>query len=83
MTFLFSNTKTTITKEKFEELNIPAINVRQVVGDILETDPIIGVPVDGVTNDLRDWARTLKYKVKLWVVSKFVEFNKAKCKYCV
>lgn len=64
------------TKEKFEELNIPAINVRQVVGDILETDPIIGVPIDGVTNDLRDWARTLRYKVKLWVVSKFVEFNK-------
>lgn len=64
------------TKEKFEDLNIPAINVRQVVGDILETDPIIGVPIDGITNDLRDWARTLKYKVKLWVVSKFVEFNK-------
>jgi hypothetical protein len=64
------------TKEKFEDLNIAAINVRQVVGDILETDPIIGVPIDGVTNDLRDWARTLKYKVKLWVVSKFVEFNK-------
>ena len=64
------------TKEKFEDLNIVAINVRQVVGDILETDPIIGVPIDGVTNDLRDWARTLKYKVKLWVVSKFVEFNK-------
>jgi hypothetical protein len=64
------------TKEKFEDLNIVAINVRQVVGDILETDPIIGVPIDGITHDLRDWARTLKYKVKLWVVSKFVEFNK-------
>lgn len=63
------------TKEKFEELDIAAVNVRQVVGDILETDPIIGVPIDGVTNDLRDWARTLKYKVKLWVVSKFVELN--------
>lgn len=64
------------TKEKFEELNIAEINVRQVVGDILETEPIIGVPIDGITNDLRDWARTLKYKVKLWVISKFVEFNK-------
>lgn len=63
------------TKEKFEDLNIAAINVRQIIGDILETDPIIGVPIDGITNDLRDWARTLKYKVKLWVVSKFVEFN--------
>ena len=64
------------TKEKFDDLNIAEINVRQVVGDILETDPIIGVPIDGVTNDLRDWARTLKYKVKLWVVNKFVELNK-------
>lgn len=64
------------TKEKFEELNIAEINVRRVVGDILETEPIIGIPIDGVTNDLRDWARTLRYKVKLWVVNKFVEFNK-------
>lgn len=63
------------TKEKFDELNIAEINVRQVVGDILDTEPIIGVPIDGVTNDLRDWARTLKYNVKLWVVSKFVELN--------
>lgn len=63
------------TREKYEDLNIAQINVRQVIGDILETDPIIGVPIDGITNDLRDWARTLKYKVKLWVVSKFVEFN--------
>lgn len=63
------------TKEKFDDLNIAEINVRQVVGDILETDPIIGVPIDGISNDLRDWARTLKYKVKLWVVNKFVELN--------
>lgn len=63
------------TKEKFDELDIAEINVRQVLGDILDTDPIIGVPIDGVTNDLRDWARTLKYKVKLWLVNKFVEFN--------
>lgn len=62
-------------KEKFAELDIDAINVRKIVGDILETEPIIGVPIDGVTNDLRDWARTLKYKVKLWVVNKYVEFN--------
>lgn len=41
----------------------------------LDADPIIDVPIDGVTNDLRDWARTLKYKVKLWLVNKFVEFN--------
>jgi hypothetical protein len=64
------------TKEKFDDLNIAEINVRQVVGDILETEPIIGIPIDGITDDLKEWARTLKYKVKLWVVSKFVELNK-------
>ena len=63
------------TKEKFEDLGIPAINVRQVVGDILESEPIIGIPIDGISNDLRDWARTLKSKVKLWVISKFVALN--------
>lgn len=64
------------TKEKFDDLNIAEINVRQVVGDILETEPIIGMPIDGVTNDLKDWARNQKHKVKLWVVNKFVELNK-------
>ena len=64
------------TKEKFNDLNIAEINVRQVIGDILESDPIIGIPIDGVTNDLKEWARTLKYNVKLWVVNKFVELNK-------
>jgi len=62
-------------KEKFDELNIPEINVRQVLGDILDTAPVIGVPIDGVTNDLRDWARNQKYKVKLWLINKFVQFN--------
>jgi hypothetical protein len=64
------------TKEKFADLDIAEINVRRVVGDILETEPIIGVPIDGISNDLREWARTLRYSVKLWVVNKFVEINK-------
>lgn len=63
------------TKEKFEELNIHPLHVRKILDDILETEPIIGIPIDGITNDLRDWARTLSSKVKLWIVSKFVEFN--------
>lgn len=64
------------TREKFNDLGIAEINVRQVVGDILESDPIIGILIDGITNDLKEWARTLKYNVKLWVVNKFVELNR-------
>jgi Restriction Enzyme Adenine Methylase Associated len=63
------------TKEKFDDLGIAAVNVRQILGDILESDPIVGIPIDGVTNDLKDWARTLKYNVKLWIVNKFIELN--------
>lgn len=63
------------TKEKFEDLSISAVNVRQVIGDILESEPIIGIPIDGIKNDLRDWAKTLRHDVKLWIVSKFVELN--------
>jgi hypothetical protein len=65
----------TYIQEKFEELNILPINVRQVVGDILESDPLIGMPIDSTSQDLEDWARTLKNHVKLWEVQKFVEFN--------
>lgn len=63
------------TREKFDDLNIYALHVRKVLDDILETEPIIGIPIDGITNDLRDWARTLSSKVKLWIVNKFVELN--------
>lgn len=63
------------TREKFDELNISEIDVRKSIGDIMETEPIIGIPIDGVTNDLRDWALTQRYNVKLWVVNKFVELN--------
>ncbi len=63
------------TREKFEELQISTVNVRQVVGDILETNPSVGMPIDGIKDDLRDWAKTLKNEVKLWVISKFVEMS--------
>jgi len=62
-------------QEKFSELGIAEINVRKVVGEILENDPVIGIPIDDVSNDLKDWARTLRFNVKLWIIRKFVDFN--------
>jgi len=64
-----------ITKEKFSELNIKEIDIRRVLSDILDKHPIIGIPIDTVTDDLKAWARTLKYDVKLWRINKFVEFK--------
>jgi Restriction Enzyme Adenine Methylase Associated len=63
------------TKEKFSNLGITSVNVRKVIRDILQDDPIIGIPIDYIPNDLKEWARQQKHKVKLWIISKFVEFN--------
>jgi hypothetical protein len=64
-------------KEKFTNLGIASVDIRKVIRDILETDPIIGIPIDHIPSDLKDWARQQRHNVKLWIVSKFIEFNNA------
>ncbi len=63
------------TKEKFNEQGIKEINVRKALAEILEFEPQIGIPIDAISGDLKEWARTLKYNVKLWRITKYVEFN--------
>jgi hypothetical protein len=63
------------TKEKFDDESIKEIDIRKVLGEIFEKPPIIGMPIDAITNDLRDWAATLKNDVKLWIVRKYVQFG--------
>lgn len=62
-------------KEKFEENNIKPIDVRKVLSDIVSKDPIIGIPIDYVSNDLKDWSNTQRFEVKLWVISKYAELT--------
>jgi hypothetical protein len=62
-------------KEKFEENNIEPIDVRKVLSDIVSKDPIIGIPIDYVSNDLKDWSNTQRFEVKLWVISKYAELS--------
>jgi hypothetical protein len=71
-------TEDTSTKEKFDDESIKEIDIRKVLGEIFEKAPIIGMPIDAVTNDLRDWAATLKNDVKLWIVQKYVQFGNPK-----
>ena len=61
--------------EIFADENIDTIDIRRVLDEILETEPIIGMPIDSVSNDLREWAATLKTDVRLWIVKKYVEFG--------
>jgi len=63
------------TKEKFNDALIDEIDVRKVLGEILQTAPIVGMPIDEVNNDLREWASTFKTGMKIWIVSKFVELG--------
>ena len=71
-------TEDTSTKEKFDDESIKEIDIRKVLGEIFEKAPIIGMPIDAVTNDLRDWAATLKNDVKLWIARKYVQFGNPK-----
>ena len=63
------------TREKFAEQKIKEIDVRKILSEILNKEPIIGLPIDAVSGDLKEWARTLKYNVKLWTITKYVDFN--------
>jgi len=62
-------------KEKFKEEKIKEINIRKVLGEILSKPPVIGMPIDRISPDLREWAGTLRNDVRLWLVRKFIEFG--------
>jgi hypothetical protein len=61
--------------EKFTDEGIEVIDIRRVLGGILEANPTVGMPIDAISSDLREWASTLKVSVKLWIVRKHVEFG--------
>lgn len=60
---------------KFEDFGIGEIDIRQFLARIFEGKPVVGIPIDEVGSDLREWAQTLKVEVRLWVVRKLVEFG--------
>lgn len=62
-------------KEKFKEEKIKEIDIRKVLGEILSKSPVIGMPIDKISQDLKDWAGTLRNDVRLWLVRKYIEFG--------
>lgn len=64
--------------EKFEDEGIQEIDIRKVLADILDKPPILGMPIDSVSADLKEWAETLKVDVRLWIVRKYTEFGNSK-----
>lgn len=64
--------------EKFQEENIKPINIRKVLGEILKKPPIIGIPIDNISKDLEQWAKSLRNDIRIWVVKKYIEFGNSK-----
>ena len=62
-------------KEKFEDEGIKEIDIRKVIEEILVKPPIVGMPIDSVSNDLKGWAETLRNDVRLWSVKKYIQFG--------
>lgn len=61
--------------DRFTDEGIAEIDVRRELQKIIATEPVIGMPIDKVERDLRDWAETVKADVRLWIVRKYVEFG--------
>ncbi len=47
--------------------------IRDVLGEIFGKSPIIGMPIDSISNDLWNWSETLKSNVKMCIVKQYVE----------
>jgi hypothetical protein len=67
-----------VLRDRIEELGIQAIDIRHVLTETFEKPPIIGMPIDSISNDLRQWAQTLKNEVRLWIVRKLVDLRNPK-----
>ncbi len=62
-------------KEKFSDEGIQEIDVRKVLNEIFQRNPVIGLLIDRRTEDLVVWSSTLRYKVEIWEVKKYTQFD--------
>jgi hypothetical protein len=62
----------------FEEAKIHQMDVRKVLDEIVSQEPIIGMPIDDVWKDLEAWANTLRVKVRLWLLRKYIDLENSK-----
>ncbi len=65
-----------VIRRKFEDEGIEPIDIRKVLDEILATQPLLGMPIDAVSADLREWASTsVKIETKLWIIRKHVDLE--------
>jgi len=57
------------------EIEIEEINIHGTINKILKKSPIVALPIDFIPNDLKDWTKTLKVEVIVWLIEKYVDIN--------
>ena len=62
-------------KDLLSEIDIEEINIHGSVNNILKSPPIVALPIDFIPNDLKDWTKTLKVEVNVWLIEKYVDIN--------
>ena len=62
-------------RAKFDDRGIAEIDVRGIVAQIFDADPIVAIPIDTIGKDLKLWADQLKVEVRLWTIRKLVDFE--------
>jgi hypothetical protein len=62
-------------QNKFEGEGIELIDVRKVLDQILATTPLLGMPIDSISPDLSEWAKSIRLDTKLWLIRKYVELG--------
>jgi hypothetical protein len=67
--------KNTSFKDLLNEIDIEEINIHGTINKILKSPPIVALPIDFIPNDLKDWSKTLKVEVIVWLVEKYVDIN--------
>jgi hypothetical protein len=67
----------------FADLGIPQLDIHGKVQSILKKPPTIAIPIDGIPADLQAWAKTLKFKLKIWVIEKYQSLDGSTVLYSV
>jgi hypothetical protein len=64
-----------VVRVNFDEHGIQEIDVRSVVGEIFSVTPVVAMPIDSISRDLRLWADQQRAEVRLWEIRKLVDFD--------
>ena len=62
-------------KDVLSEIDIEEINIHGTINKILKQPPKVALPIDYIPNDLKDWTKTLKVEVMVWLVEKYIDIN--------